>query len=228
MRHVISCVYESWHMSHFSSWAELIDTCHISHELNWHMSHFLSLPNKKACSPSQIISLQLSNTGIRWTTMAEAQLHEQWHIIFAKPDMISILSEVKNWCIDATFKVICKPFTQLFSIHAFIKSGERAKQMAWKSILECLLQSLSWSVFGRAICTNNYVEGWHHNLNQKAKKGQLPFYLLVHLLHEETKWINIQVCLVLENKITCQEEWHYRMVQSKVLTITQCLFKAGE
>ena len=57
----------------------------------------------------------------------------------------------------------------------------------------------------RVICTNNDVEGWHHCLNQKVKKGQLPFYLLVHLLHEETKWINIQVHLVLENKITCHE-----------------------
>ena len=82
-----------------------------------------------------------------------------------------------------------------------------------------LWPSLSWSVFGIVICTNNDVEGWHHHLNQKAKKGQLPFYLLVHLLHEETKWINIQVHLVLENKITRREEWHYRMVQSKVLSI---------
>ena len=69
------------------------------------------------------------------------------------------------------------------------------------------------------ICTNNDVEGWYRHLNQKAKKGQLPFYLLVHLLHEETKWINIQVHLVLANKITRREERRYRMVQSRVLSI---------
>ena len=72
-----------------------------------------------------------------------------------------------------------------------------------------LWPSLSWSVFGRVIHTNNDVEGWHCRLNQKAQKGQLPFYLLVHLLHEETKWINIQVRLVLENKLTRQEERCY-------------------
>ena len=43
--------------------------------------------------------------------------------------MISILSEGKNWYIDATFKVVCKLFTQLFSIHAFVKLGESAEQI---------------------------------------------------------------------------------------------------
>ena len=86
--------------------------------------------------------------------------------------------------------------------------------MAWKSTLA----SLPWSVFGRVIHTNNDVEGWHHCLNQKAKKEQLPFYQLVHLLHE-TKWINIEVHLVLEHKTTHHEERWYRMVQSRVLSI---------
>ena len=43
--------------------------------------------------------------------------------------MISFLPEAKNWCIDATFKVVCKPFTHLFSIHAFVKLGQPAKQI---------------------------------------------------------------------------------------------------
>ena len=77
----------------------------------------------------------------------------------------------------------------------------------------------SWSVFGRVVRTNNDVEGWHCRLNQKAKKGQLPFYLLLHLLHEETKWINLQGRLVLENKLTRREERRSRKVQSKVLSI---------
>ena len=60
----------------------------------------------------------------------------------------------------------------------------------------------AWSVFGCVIQTNNDVERWHLCLNQKAKKGQLPFYLLVTLLHKEATGINIQVWLVLENKLT--------------------------
>ena len=91
-------------------------------------------------------------------------------------DMISILFEAKNWYIDATFKVVHKPFTQLFSIHAFVKSGESAKQIP-----------LSFAVMSGK-CKQDYI---------------------VHLLHEETKWINIQVRLVLENKITYHEERWY-------------------
>ena len=47
---------------------------------------------------------------------------DRHHIIFATNIMISILCQAKNWFIDATFKVVHKPFTQLLSIHAFIKS----------------------------------------------------------------------------------------------------------
>ncbi|XP_052225023.1 uncharacterized protein LOC127840650 [Dreissena polymorpha] len=45
----------------------------------------------------------------------------------------------------------------------------------------------SWCVFGRSIRTNNDSEGWHHRLIRRAKKGNLPFYLLVQLLCEEAK-----------------------------------------
>ncbi|KAH3781734.1 hypothetical protein DPMN_159638, partial [Dreissena polymorpha] len=50
----------------------------------------------------------------------------------------------------------------------------------------------SWCVFGRSIRTNNDCEGWHHRLNRRAKKGNLPFYLLIQLLCEEAKLLNTQ------------------------------------
>ena len=45
------------------------------------------------------------------------------HLIFATNKMIKLLSSAKNLFLDATFKVVKLPFTQLLSIHAFIKSG---------------------------------------------------------------------------------------------------------
>ena len=57
----------------------------------------------------------------------------------------------------------------------------------------------SWSVFRCHTRTNNDVEGWHHYLNKKARKGQLPFYILIPLLHEEAKQVNIQVHLISES-----------------------------
>ncbi|KAG1653159.1 hypothetical protein GQR58_025784 [Nymphon striatum] len=45
------------------------------------------------------------------------------------------------------------------------------------------LQSIT--VFGRSIRTNNDVEGWHNRINRRAKKSNLPFYMLVILLYTE-------------------------------------------
>ncbi|KAH3869882.1 hypothetical protein DPMN_033055 [Dreissena polymorpha] len=54
----------------------------------------------------------------------------------------------------------------------------------------------SCCVFGRSIRTNNDCEGWHHRLNRRAKKGNLPFCLLLQLLCKEAKLLNTQVRLV--------------------------------
>ena len=50
----------------------------------------------------------------------------------------------------------------------------------------------SWSVFQQNIRTNNDVEGWHNKNNRKAGRGQIKFYLLVELLHEESKYVEAQ------------------------------------
>ena len=44
----------------------------------------------------------------------------------------------------------------------------------------------SWSVFKQAVRTNNDIEEWHNALNRHASgKCQLPFYLLINLLHKK-------------------------------------------
>ncbi|KAL5011914.1 hypothetical protein ScPMuIL_010465 [Solemya velum] len=59
----------------------------------------------------------------------------------------------------------------------------------------------SWSVFGQHIRTNNDVEGWHNRLNQKAKKGNLQFYLLLTLLYQEARQLPGQMKMVSEGKL---------------------------
>ena len=51
------------------------------------------------------------------------------HIVLATPTQLQLLSKVKTWYLDATFKLIKKPFYQLFTINAFIRSGSSIKQI---------------------------------------------------------------------------------------------------
>jgi hypothetical protein len=60
------------------------------------------------------------------------------HMIFATDRQVKLLSNAKTWYIDATFFVVKRPFYQLLSIHAFLKSGESIKQVP---LFFCLMSS---------------------------------------------------------------------------------------
>ncbi|KAK4320523.1 hypothetical protein Pmani_008626 [Petrolisthes manimaculis] len=75
----------------------------------------------------------------------------------------------------------------------------------------------NWSVFGRSIRTNNDVEGWHHKLNRRAKKGNLPFYLLISLLYSEANEIPNQVQLVKEGKLKRYQRKQVRKLQGRLM-----------
>ncbi|XP_078372705.1 uncharacterized protein LOC144656350 [Oculina patagonica] len=57
------------------------------------------------------------------------------HIIFATNQQIHQLVQAKNWYVDGTFKLCRKPFTQLFTINVFVRSGEQAKQVPLMFVL---------------------------------------------------------------------------------------------
>jgi hypothetical protein len=65
--------------------------------------------------------------------------------------------------------------------------------------------------------TNNDVEGWQGMLNRHAKRGSLSFYLMVQLLHEQSQLVNMQVCLVSEEKLKRRQRKQYRQVEGKLL-----------
>jgi hypothetical protein len=44
-------------------------------------------------------------------------------------EQIALLKCVVRWYVDGTFKIISKPFTQLFSIHGFIRKDDNVKQV---------------------------------------------------------------------------------------------------
>ena len=45
------------------------------------------------------------------------------HVIMATLTMLTLLARARTWFVDATFKLVSRPFYQLFSVHAFIQSG---------------------------------------------------------------------------------------------------------
>ena len=51
------------------------------------------------------------------------------HLIFATEEQLATLSRAKRWYVDGTFKLCRQPFTQLFTINAFVKQENNAKQV---------------------------------------------------------------------------------------------------
>ncbi len=72
------------------------------------------------------------------------------HLVFAQDLQLEILGKAKHWYEDATFKVVRAPFTQLFSIHAFVK-GKDGKE---KQLPLCfVLMSGKRTVDYKRVCT---------------------------------------------------------------------------
>ena len=63
---------------------------------------------------------------------------------------------------------------------------------------------------------NNDTEGWHHKFNKKGGRGQVQFYLLIALLHEEDHFVEGQTRLVRDNQLTCMETEEYRQVNAAI------------
>lgn len=77
-----------------------------------------------------------------------------------------------------------------------------------------------WSVFKKAVRTNNDLEGWHHGLNRRASgRGQLPLYVLIKLLHKEAQLTAIQIRLVSEKKLRRIQRRKYRDLQARIFDL---------
>ncbi len=66
---------------------------------------------------------------------ADVKVDGRRHLMFATENMVSLLKKSKTWYVDGTFKVVKAPFTQLFTIHSFVRSGECTKQIPLAFIL---------------------------------------------------------------------------------------------
>ena len=76
-----------------------------------------------------------------------------------------------------------------------------------------------WSVFMLSVRTNNDCEGWHRRLNVQARRGTLPFYTLIALLHEEARLVLLTAILVSEKRLKRYQKKVYASVQAKLFGV---------
>ena len=60
---------------------------------------------------------------------------------------------------------------------------------------------MAWSFYNQPVRTNKDVEGWHYRLNWKAQRAGINIYLLFTLLYQEAQMVEVNVCLLSDNKV---------------------------
>ena len=131
------------------------------------------------------------------------------------------------------YKAVFKAVIEMLPVQPAVKGIVIDYEMAVWSALREVHRNASWrpscwSVYLRSVRTNNDVEGWHHGLNRRCHgKTQLPFYVLIQLLHEEAKLVSLQIRLVSERKLKRMQRSVYRQLQSRIFTLWK-KYKSGE
>ena len=78
-----------------------------------------------------------------------------------------------------------------------------------------------WTVFKQAVRTNNDLEGWESwpQPPRAARRGRLPLYVLIKLLHREAQLTAIHIRLVSEKKLRRIHCRKYRDLQARIFAL---------
>lgn len=57
------------------------------------------------------------------------------HLVLLTPDQLRLLKNCKVWFLDGTFHVVKVPFTQLYSVHCYMRKDDNIKQVPLAFVL---------------------------------------------------------------------------------------------
>jgi len=75
------------------------------------------------------------------------------------------------------------------------------------------------SVYQQQVRTNHDLEGWHRRLNNVARRANLPFYLLVCLLHTEAQSTQHIVPLLSKGHLLRRTSKRYAALNKRLQTL---------
>ena len=73
------------------------------------------------------------------------------HLVFYTDEQAALLKKARTTYLDGTFKIVRKPFCQLFSIHVFIKKGQAMKQIPVAFVLMSKKRAVDYEYIMSAI-----------------------------------------------------------------------------
>jgi len=93
----------------------------------------------------------------------------------------------------------------------------RYMEQTW--IVNSLWSPAMISVYQQQVRTNNDLEGWHRRLNNVARRANVPFYLLVGLLHDESKTVRLQLHLLSDGHMLRRTSKRYEAINTRLTTL---------
>jgi len=86
-------------------------------------------------------------------------------------------------------------------------------------IPETLWSAGTWSVYRRAVRTNNDCESRHAGLNRKAETCHLALYKLIMVLFREAKAVQVSLKLLSDGKVQRMMSKSHSHVQAKLVKL---------